>query len=468
MAEAQILWFRQDLRLSDHRALRAAAHAGPIAPVYVLDDETPGAWRTGAAARWWLHHSLARLAEALAARGSRLILLRGRPEIVLPALARTLGDAHVHATEQFEPASKAQAHAVGLRLLLPLHAGQTLADPSAVLTGQGGRYKVFSPFWRALQQQRPPPAPRPEPAHLTMAANAPPGERLEDWDLLPTHPDWAADWHKEWQPGEAGAHTALIAFAEIVHGYHEGRNLPATARTSRLSPHLHLGELSPAQVWHATQAAAGDAAEPYLREIAWRDFALGILDQYPHSPDAPMRAPFAHFPHRHAPADLQAWQHGRTGYPIVDAGMRQLWATGWMHNRVRMIASSFLVKHLLIDWREGERWFWNTLVDADLANNALGWQWIMGSGTDSQPFIRIFEPVTQGRRHDPDGDYVRRWVPELASLPASVIHAPWEASPLELQAAGVRLGDTYPRRIVDHPAARARALAAFAGLKSGR
>jgi deoxyribodipyrimidine photo-lyase len=466
MAEAQILWFRNDLRLTDHRALLAAVHAGPVAPVFVLDDETPGAWRIGAASRWWLHQSLGALAATIASKGARLILLRGRPEAVLPSLAQTLGEAHVHATEQFEPAAKAQTHAVGLRLPLTLHPGQTLADPASVLTGQGGRYRVFTPFWRALQRQMPPPAPLPAPARLTMAKGAPEGDRLGDWGLLPSHPNRAKGWEQEWTAGEAGARAALEAFAAHIHGYHEGRNLPAAPGTSRLSPHLHLGEISPSQVWHAAHAAAGNTAEPFLREIAWRDFALGILDQYPHSPDQPMRGQFAHFPHRNAAVDLAGWQHGKTGYPIVDAGMRQLWQTGWMHNRVRMIASSFLVKHLLIDWREGERWFWNTLVDADLANNALGWQWIMGSGTDSQPFIRIFEPVTQGRRHDPTGDYVRRWVPELNGLPTSVIHAPWEASPLELQAAGVRLGITYPERIVDHAHARARALETFAHLRA--
>ena len=466
MTATQILWFRQDLRLSDQHALAAAALAGPVAPVYVLDDETQGEWRTGAAQRWWLHHSLAALDTSLKARGLRLILLRGRAADTLADLAHTLGDAPVHATEMFEPFAKAQQHDLAARARLHLHAGQTLADPASAQTGQGGRYRIFTPFWRALQTQMPPTAPLPFPKQLTMAEGAPEGDRLEDWGLLPTHPNWAEGWDGEWRPGEAGAHAALAAFADLVHGYGEGRNLPAAPRTSRLSPHLHFGEISPAQVWHAAHAAAGDAAEPFLREIAWRDFALNLIDQFPASPDKPNRAAFNSFPHRHAPADLAAWQRGRTGYPIVDAGMRQLWATGWMHNRVRMIASSFLVKHLLIDWREGERWFWDTLVDADLANNALGWQWIMGSGVDSQPFNRIFEPVTQGRRHDPDGDYVRRWVPELAALPARVIHAPWEASAGELEQAGVRLGVNYPERIVDHASARQRALEAIARLKA--
>ena len=465
MATPQIVWFRQDLRIADNRALAAAAHAGPVVPVYVLDDETPGQWRTGAAGRWWLHHALATLSASLAALGAPLVLLRGRPEVRLADLAAKLGGAEVHASEMFEPFAKAQQHETAARLPLHLHPGQTLLDPAAVTTGSGGRYRIFTPFWRALQAKMPPAAPIPAPNRLESAHNTPSGDLLEDWDLLPSR-DWADAWPAEWTPGEAGAARSLAAFADLVHGYGQGRNLPGTARTSRLSPHLHYGEISAAEVWHAAHAAAGDVAEPFLREIAWRDFALNLVDQFPASADKPNRAAFDAFPHRDAPQEFRAWKRGQTGYPIVDAGMRQLWATGWMHNRVRMIASSFLVKHLLIDWRAGERWFWDTLVDADLSNNALGWQWIMGSGVDSQPFNRILEPVTQGRRHDANGDYVRRWVPELARLPTAVLHAPWEASADELAAAGVRLGETYPERIVEHAPARARALAAFAALKA--
>ncbi len=466
MATAQILWFRQDLRLSDQRAAIAAAKAGPVVPVYVLDDETPGNWRVGAAQRWWLHHALTTLAKELEAKGARLILLRGRAENRLAELAAALGGAEVHALEHYEPWAKVQQHGVAARVPLHLHAGATLADPSAVTTGIGGRYRIFTPWWNAFQKRGAPPKPLPAPGRPTMADGAPEGERLDDWDLLPTRPNWAKGWETEWRPGEAGAHATLQTFAAMVHGYGEGRNLPGTPRTSRLSPHLHFGEISPAQVWHAAHDAAGDAAEPFLREVGWRDFAAQMIDQFPTSADKHQRAQFDAFPFRDAPAELHAWQHGQTGYPIVDAGMRQLWRTGWMHNRVRMIASSFLVKDLLIDWRAGEHWFWDTLVDADLGNNALGWQWIMGSGVDSQPFNRIFEPVTQGRKHDPDGDYVRRWLPELAGLPTRVLHAPWEASTADLADAKVRLGDTYPERIVDHAFARRRALDAYAGLKA--
>ncbi|MDT7934550.1 MAG: deoxyribodipyrimidine photo-lyase [Sphingomonadaceae bacterium] len=462
MPNPQIVLFRQDLRVHDHAALVAAAAAGSVLPLFVLDDDTPGKWRTGSAGRWWLHHSVAALAAALQSLGARLVLLRGRAGPLVARLADELG-AQVHAIKLHEPWAAIQEAEIGERLTL--HPGQTLSSPPAVLTKSGGRFRVFSPFWRALQEQMPPAPPKPAPKRLTMADHAPAGDLLEDWGLLPTHPNWAAEFADHWSPGEEGGRATLDRFTGLVAGYAEGRNLPAEPRTSALSPHLHWGEVSAAEVWHRVAAAAEpDIAEPFLREIGWRDFAIQALDAEPSSPDTPLSPKFARFPHRDDSAGLRAWQRGLTGYPIVDAGMRQLWRTGWMHNRVRMIASSFLVKHLLVDWRRGSEWFWDTLVDADLANNTLGWQWIMGSGYDAQPFFRIFEPVAQGRRHDPTGAYVRRWVPELAALPDSVIHAPWEASPLELEQAGVRLGETYPERVVEHGAARRRALEALGQL----
>ncbi len=452
----QIVWFRNDLRLADHAALRAAADAGPVVAVYVLDDVSPGDWRIGAAQRWWLHHSLTALAADLATMGGRLVLRRGVAADVLTALAAETAATAIHALHQYEPWAKAQEDAIGQALTR--HDGAYLAPPGSVTSGGGGRYRIFTPFWNALLKTMPPADPRPAP--MVRFAAPPPGDDLADWHLLPTHPDWSGGF-TVWTPGEAGAHAALAAFAANVHGYAVGRNLPGEALTSRLSPHLHHGEISPAQVWAALASAAGDDALPYLREIGWRDFATNLVDQFPDFADAPNRPAFARFPFRDAPADLEAWKYGRTGYPIVDAGMRELWATGWMHNRVRMIAASFLVKHLLIDWRDGEHWFWDTLVDADLGNNALGWQWIMGSGANSSPFIRIFTPVGQSMKFDAAGSYIRRWVPELARLPDAAIHAPWEAAPGVLAAAGVTLGTTYPAPIVDHATARARALAAF-------
>jgi deoxyribodipyrimidine photo-lyase len=464
-----IIWFRQDLRLADQAAVAAAAAAGGVIPVYVLDDETPGVWAIGAAQRWWLHHSLASLDADLRRLGARLLLRRGRAGQVLPALAKSIGADEIHALAHFEPWSRRQEAEVAAGVRLQLHDGMTLARPSAVRSGTGGRYRIFTPFWRALQTQMPPPEPQPVPA-LRMA-DAPAGDALDDWGLLPARPNWAAAFADDWTPGEAGAWAALGRFIDVAADYETGRNLPARPGSSRLSPHLHMGELSPAQVWHAVEAAIGRRAEPYLREIAWRDFATGLIDQFPDYHERPSRPPFDRFAHRPltdpaARADFEAWCRGRTGYPIVDAGMRQLWTTGWMHNRVRMIAASFLVKHLLIDWREGFRWFWDTLVDADLGNNALGWQWIMGSGVDSSPYNRIFAPVGQAAKFDAGGDYVRRWVPELAGLPADLIHRPWEADPLTLAAAGVRLGRDYPHPIVDHAAARARALDVYGEAKA--
>ena len=455
----QLVWLRNDLRLADHPALIAAAARGPVAMIHVLDDETPGAWKMGAAQRWWLHHSLASLSADIAARGGRLILRRGRAGPIVRAVAAELG-ADVHALMRHEPWAAVQDEEAGP---ITLHHGITLAPPASVLSGTGGRYRIFTPWWRKLQDQMPPPRPAGVP-DLRWADVAPiASDDLAAWGLLPKAPDWSGGF-AAWQPGEAGAAARLADFARRVARYDDTRNLPAVEGTSRLSPHLALGEVSPGAAWHVITDAAGAAvAEPYLRELGWRDFGQNIIDQFPDHGDAPGRDVFNRFPFRDDPAGLRAWQRGRTGYPIVDAGMRQLWATGWMHNRVRMIAASFLVKHQLIDWRHGERWFWDTLVDADYGSNSLGWQWVMGSGVDSSPFNRIFAPVGQSEKFKA-ADYIRRWVPELAKLPDDAIHAPWQAG-TALVRAGVKLGRDYPEPIVNHEAARARALAAFAAAR---
>ncbi|MBU6166253.1 MAG: DNA photolyase family protein [Alphaproteobacteria bacterium] len=450
----QLVWFRNDLRLADQAALCAAAAAGPVLALFVLDDETPGAWRMGAAQRWWLHHSLADLGGRIAAAGGRLILRRGRAGPIVRALAAEQA-ADVHAIVHHEPWAAVQEREAGP---LRLHHGATLAPPSGVLSGSGGRYRIFTPWWRKLQEQLPPPRPLPVPVVRWADAAAIASDDLASWGLRPTTPDWSGGFG-EWRPGEAGAAARLADFAAQAAGYEGQRNLPALAGTARLSPHLALGEVSPATAWHAIADAVGaDTAEPWLRQLGWRDFSANIIDQFPDHGDAPNRPAFAAFAFRDDPAGFAAWCQGRTGYPIVDAGMRQLWATGWMHNRVRMITASFLVKHQLIDWRLGERWFWDTLLDADYGNNAQGWQWVMGSGVDSSPFNRIFAPVGQSAKFAA-ADYIRRWVPELASLPDALIHSPWEA--------GVRRGRAYPPPIIGHEAARARALAAFAQIKAG-
>ncbi len=459
MSAPQLIWFRNDLRLADQAAVAGAAKAGPVVALFVLDNEAPGHWRMGAAQRWWLHHSLASLGRDLAARGGRLLLRRGAAADVVPQVAAAIGAAAVHTLTHYEPWAKAQDATVARVAALKRYHGALLAPPASVLAGGGGRYRIFTPWWRKLQDQMPSAPPRPVPD--LAFAEAPAGDELADWGLLPTRPDWSGGFGV-WTPGEAGAAAQLARFLDVARDYDSGRNLPSQEGSSRLSPHLALGEISVRQVWHAVaEAVPAAAAEPYLRELGWRDFAANILDQFPDHGDVPGRAVFDSVAFRDAPDDLRAWQQGRTGYPIVDAGMRQLWATGWMHNRVRMIAASFLVKHLLIDWRQGERWFWDCLVDADLGANSLGWQWVMGSGVDSSPFNRIFAPVTQSAKFAA-GDYIRRWVPELAGMRDADIHAPWEAEPMMLRAAGVTLGRSYPLPIVGHAEGRARALAAYA------
>ncbi len=462
MSALHLIWFRNDLRLGDHAAVIGAAKAGPVAALFVLDDEAPGHWRMGAAQRWWLHHSLAALGRDLAARGGTLILKRGRAADIVPQVAQAMGAAAVHTLTHYEPWAKAQDAAVARAVTLRRYHGALLAPPASVLAGSGGRYRIFTPWWRKLLEQMPPARPQPVPEMVFAAAPA--GDALADWQLLPTSPDWSGDFDI-WTPGEAGAAARLAQFIAVARDYDTARNLPSQEGSSRLSPHFALGEISVRAVWHAVADAIPAAdAEPYLRELGWRDFAANILDQFPDHGDVPGRAQFDDLGFRQAPDDLAAWQHGRTGYPIVDAGMRQLWATGWMHNRVRMIAASFLVKHLLIDWRLGERWFWDCLVDADLGANSLGWQWVMGSGVDSSPFNRVFAPVSQSAKFDAAG-YIRRWVPELAALRDPDIHAPWEAEPMMLRAAGVTLGRSYPKPIIGHAEGRARALAAYAAVK---
>lgn len=463
MSAPHLIWFRNDLRLIDHAAVAAAAEAGPVVALYVLDDETPAHWRVGAAQRWWLHYSLAALGRDLAARGGALVLRRGAAGSVVPQVAAEIGAAAVHTLIHYEPWAKSQDTAVAKAVALKRHHGALLAPPASVMAGNGGRYRIFTPWWRKLQEQMPPP--RPDPAPEMAFSPTPASDSLESWGLLPTKPDWSGSFGV-WMPGEAGAAARLESFIRIAAGYDKGRNLPSQDGSSRLSPHLAHGEVSIRQLWHAIADAVPAAqAEPYLRELGWRDFAANIVDQFPNHGDVPGRPSFDTLGFRDAPADLAAWQHGRTGYPIVDAGMRQMWAIGWMHNRVRMIAASFLVKHLLIDWRVGERWFWDCLVDADLGANSLGWQWVMGSGVDSSPFNRVFAPVTQSAKFDA-ADYIRQWVPELASLRDADIHAPWEAEPLMLRAAGVTLGRTYPHPIVGHAEGRARALAAYEAAKA--
>ncbi len=464
MPNPQIIWFRLDLRLTDQAAVLMAAKAGPIIPVYIHDTAAAGKWAHSGAALWWLHHSLTALDADLRTHGCRLLRLRGDSVAVLNQLAaETKADA-VHALEHFEPWARRQQDQLAQRLTLKLYDGVALTHPSSVRNQSGMPFKVFTPFWRTLHGMLPPAEPASRPKKMVMAENVPAGEALAAWKLLPTKPDWAGGFSRHWTPGEAGAQARLADFAPRVGGYADGRNSCAEDHTSRLSPHLHFGEVSAAQVWHGVTKKAGPGAEPYLRQLGWRDFSFNLIITAPDFADVNWRQDFDDFPWVPDEKSQRAWQEGMTGYPIVDAGMRQLWATGWMHNRVRMITASFLIKHLMQDWRRGEEWFWDTLVDADLANNAAGWQWTAGSGADAAPYYRIFAPVTQGERFDTNGDYVRRWVPELAKLPNAWIHKPWDAPPMVLADAGISLGKHYPQPLVDHAFARARALAAFKSL----
>lgn len=479
MQPPAIVWFRLDLRLSDNPALAAArAEGGPIVPLYIDDPDAEGSWAPGAASRWWLHHSLAALDADLRRRGSRLILARGPSHAVFRALARDLGVGSVHWTRRYEPLViardrkiKEDLRATGWRV--QSHNGSLLREPWDVRTKTGAPYQVFTPFWRACAEQLPPPPPLAAPERLDPVPSAVPSLKLEDLELLPRI-DWAAGMRAAWRPGEAGAQERLAAFIDRdASRYAHQRDIPGEAWTSRLSPHLHFGEISPRQVWAAVQSAseweippaALGSIETYLRELGWREFGYHLLYHFPYTIERPLREGFSAFPWQEAPALLRAWQRGRTGYPIVDAGMRELWATGWMHNRVRMIAASFLVKDLLISWRAGAAWFWDTLVDADLASNTLGWQWTAGCGADAAPYFRVFHPVRQGEKFDPHGTYVRRWIPELRALPDAIVHRPWSAQAATLRAAGIELGRDYPLPIVDHGAARVRALEAWAEAK---
>lgn len=491
-----IAWFRNDLRLADNPALIRAAETGrTVVPVYVFDhtaaddaaaadDGTPGPGGNedvpGAAARWWLHGALESLAADLAARGAPLILRRGPAARIIEALARETGAAAVYWNRAVTPQAAARDHDLALRLRalgveIRAFKAALLFDPDQVRTRSGGPYKVFTPFWRACLNDHPaPPLPKPAPARLAGPASPPRSEDLTAWRLRPTRPDWAAGLRATWVPGEAAARDRLARFLDAgLAAYAHDRDRPDIEGTSRLSPHLHFGEIGPRQVFHAVRhrmadggGGPGDAgAQAFLSELGWREFSYHQLHHFPALPARNLRPAFDRFPWRADREGLAAWTRGQTGYPMVDAGMRQLWHTGWMHNRVRMIAASFLVKHLMVHWREGAAWFCDTLVDGDVAANAANWQWVAGSGADAAPYFRIFNPVTQGRKFDPQGAYVRRWVPELAKLPDRFIHAPWEAPADTLRAAGVTLGRTYARPIVAHDAARARALAAYQTLK---
>jgi deoxyribodipyrimidine photo-lyase len=448
-----LVWLRQDLRLSDNPAFAAAVERrSPVIPVFIWAPEEEGPWPPGAASRWWLGRSLAKLSRELENRGSRLIVRRGPSGEALGRLAEESGASAVFWNRRYEPAAVARDSGVEsklreLGLLFRSFNGNLLFEPGAILNQSGQPFQVFTAFWRACLA-RPTPLPSKNSPKRLLSPNKWPHSL--DLAILRLEPavDWASGFREIWQPGESGAGRQLKRFREeALAAYPVDRDRPGVLGTSRLSPHLHFGEMSPGQVWRAVMERMNDspaACQAYLRQIGWREFSYYLLHHRPESPQEALRKEFLAFPWRMDPKRFEAWKRGRTGYPLVDAGMRELWHTGWMHNRVRMVVASFLVKHLLISWQDGAAWFWDTLVDADLANNTFGWQWVAGCGADAAPYFRIFNPSLQAEKFDPRGDYLRRWVPELET------------------------GGAYPPPIVDHSEARARALEALASIGKDR
>lgn len=461
MTPPVVVWFRNDLRLADHPALSAAAVTGaPIVALYVLDELTDP---LGGASRWWLHHALQALAENLRSRGLSLILRRGGAAEELPRIVAETGATAVYWNRRYDARGGATDALVEKQLRLAgvmVHsfASELLAEPSQLTTEAGTPFKVFTPFWNALQRRGAPAQPLPSPKSLRSCAETLPSDPLAAWKLTPTSPDWAGGLRKMWTPGERAGLKRLTNFVDdTVAAYVRDRDRPGVDGTSGLSAFLRFGEVSPRQVWHVAAAVEpGPGRDAFLRQLGWREFSHHLLHHFPALLEQPFRREFTRFPWASDPHGLKAWQRGRTGYPVVDAGMRQLWTTGWMHNRVRMITASFLTKHLRLPWQTGAAWFLDTLVDADPANNAANWQWVAGCGTDTAPYFRIMNPVLQGQKFDPEGVYVRTWVPELEHVPDEHVHEPWLAP---------RPPADYAARIVDHGAARTAALAAYRSVR---
>jgi deoxyribodipyrimidine photo-lyase len=467
-----IVWFRRDLRLQDNPALAAALREHDrVACVYVHapDDEAP--WAPGAASRWWLRHSLSALAADLKKRGANLHIFSGDANKVLASVVRKTNADAVYWNRLYEPAIIKRDQTIEKTLRnagvdVRTFNANLLFEPWEIETGAGGPYKVFTPFWRNARARliATPPLAAPRKIQSVSLRGA---TTLKKLDLLPKI-KWDAEFYDHWEPGEHGAHRLLRRFKnDTVKNYRKGRDRPDFDDTSRLSPHLHFGEIGPRQIfWSFHNSAKGHSitgdADFYIRELGWREFSHHLMFHFPKTPNRNLNPQFDRFPwvRRNASA-LAKWQRGKTGIPIVDAGMRQLWKTGWMHNRVRMLVASFLTKNLRVHWLEGARWFWDTLVDADLANNTQGWQWTAGSGADAAPYFRIFNPVTQGERFDPQGVYVRRWVRELANVPAPLIHQPSKDAAI-LKKTG------YPKPMVDLKTSREQALDAYARMRSGK
>jgi len=476
-----IIWFRKDLRLEDNPALQAALQTKlPIIPVYIFEPDA-GKWSIGSASKWWLHHSLKSLQKSLRDKGSDLIILSGDDEQALIKLSKQTNASHVFWNRCYEPHT-IKSDAILKRKLtqqqINTHSfnGSLLNEPWASVKDNGTPYRVFTAFWKAMQrrgislyQHKPPRQLPPIPKQIKKDYKT----RIDDLNLLPQTP-WDTGFNQHWKPGEQGALEQLQQFLEDpILDYPVHRDLPERSGTSCLSPHLHFGEISPWLIWQNVdlfalankQPGSIKACDAFLRQLGWRDFAHHLLYHFPNTHSQPLDQRFKSFPWKKSRKDLNRWQQGQTGIPIVDAGMRELWHTGWMHNRVRMIVASLLTKNMLIPWQQGAKWFWDTLVDADLANNTMGWQWTAGCGADAAPYFRIFNPVRQGERFDPNGNYVRKWIPELQNLPDKWIHQPWE-TPIEiLMESHIELGKSYPNPIVDLALSRRKALSIWNEIK---
>ena len=495
--DTTLVWFRQDLRIQDNPALFYAAAKGKVLPVYILDDKHSGRWKQGGASRWWLHQSLAALNESL---GGALRFFKGDPLRLIPELLGNTGINQIIWNRCYQPWQIQRDSALKSALKnqgvdVQTRNGSLLWEPQQILKKDGNPYKVFTPYFRngCLKHQEPR-YPLPVPPSLEIFSQAPKGEELDQLDLMPKW-CWYRSISSQWKPGETGAGNQLARFvSHHLNNYKQGRDRPDKPGTSKLSPHLHFGELSPNQIWYLVQncplasdnlsqtsnnrartynngesiygdSINRDSIDSFIRELGWREFSYYLLYHFPTLPLDNFQPKFDHFPWRNDPKMLNNWQQGKTGIPMVDAGMRELWQTGYMHNRVRMIVGSFLVKNLRLRWHLGQDWFWDTLVDADMASNSASWQWVAGSGADAAPYFRIFNPVNQGQKFDPDGLYVKRFCPELSQLPSKYIHCPWMASPALLSQSGITLGSTYPKPIVDLKISRQQALDAFASLK---
>lgn len=470
-----IYWHRQDLRLEDNPALSWAASQGVVIPVYINNQQLMDDMYIGDAQKWWLHHSLLELQKEYHTHKIALILRSGDPQKILKELLKETSSVILTWNRCYDPESierdtKLKEYFTAQGVLVKTFNSSLLTEPSKILNKTSGFYKVFTPYWKSCRQVIEVKDLLPVPK-LTEFAKKVNTENLEDWQFLPTHPNWAKGFSEYWQPGEKGAQDKMEFFlSSALNGYHEKRDIPGYAGTSQISPHLKFGEIGPRQIWHAVHKIAEKSShtqdiDRYLAELGWREFSYYLLFNFPQLASKPFNDNFAAFPWARNDQYLHAWQKGMTGYPMVDAGMRQLWHTGWMHNRVRMIVGSFLTKHLLISWQKGAEWFLYTLVDADIASNCASWQWVSGSGADAAPYFRIFNPIMQGEKFDPNGAYVRKWIPELAKLPDKYIHSPWEASQELLEKCGIILGKTYPKPIVDHSEARKLALDAYAEIK---